>query len=294
MNKTLTVFTPTYNRAYCLNNCYESLKRQTLKDFIWLIIDDGSNDETSDLVSSWKLNDNGFDIKYVYKENGGMHTAHNLAYEIITTELNVCIDSDDYMTDNAVEKIIELWKDKKGQEYSGIVALDIHTDGSVVGNKLPNRKSIRLNEYYRQGGKGDKKLIYRTDVMKMYDKYPVFKGEKFVPLGVKYLFADNDFELLILNEPVCVVEYREDGSTKNIFKQYYNNPKGFAYARKIHMVNDKSLINKFKANIHYVSSSLISKNWRFIQESPRRGITIFAIPFGIILSIFIKLKSRLY
>lgn len=292
MNKTLTVFTPTFNRAYCLNDCYESLKRQTLKDFIWLIIDDGSSDYTSELVRSWKLNDNGFEIKYVYKENGGMHTAHNLAYEIITTELNVCIDSDDYMTDDAVEKIIELWNDKKGPEYSGIVALDIHTDGSIVGNKLPSKKSIRLNDYYRQGGKGDKKLIYKTDVMRMYSNYPVFKDEKFVPLGIKYMFADKDFQLLILNEPVCVVEYREDGSTKNILKQYYNNPKGFAYARKIHMVLDKGLIRNFKANVHYVSSSLISKNWRFIYESPKKIMTIFAIPFGIVLSIFIKLKSK--
>ena len=292
MNKTLTVFTPTYNRAYCLINCYESLKRQTLKDFIWLIIDDGSTDETFDLVSSWKLKDNGFDIKYKYKENGGMHTAHNLAYELITTELNVCIDSDDYATDDAIEKIIKLWKIKGGKEFSGIVALNIHTDGNTVGNDFPNKKSMRLNDYYRQGGKGDKKLVYRTDVIKMYENYPVFQNEKFVPLGIKYMYIDKEYELLILNEPVCIVEYREDGSSKNIFKQYYNNPKGFAYARKIYMVNERNIKNKFKANIHYVSSSFISKNRRFIQESPMKFMTIFAIPFGIILTIFIKFRNR--
>ena len=96
--KKLTVFTPTYNRAYCLGNCYESLVRQTCQDFIWLIIDDGSSDHTKELVEDWKK-ENKIEIKYVWQENTGMHGAHNTAYEIIETELNVCIDSDDYMPD---------------------------------------------------------------------------------------------------------------------------------------------------------------------------------------------------
>ena len=97
---TLTVFTPTYNRAYILQRCYESLVRQTSKDFIWLIIDDGSTDNTKSLVDQWIKEKNEFEIKYVYKENGGMHTGHNKAYELIDTELKVCIDSDDFMPDN--------------------------------------------------------------------------------------------------------------------------------------------------------------------------------------------------
>lgn len=293
MDKTLTVFTATYNRAYCLNKCYDSLRRQTLKDFTWLIIDDGFSDETSELVKSWKLNDNGFDIKYVYKENGGMHTAHNLAYEIITTELNVSIDSDDYLTDNAVELIINLWQKKKKSRYSGIVALDIFTDGNIVGNKLPNVDSIRLNDYYYHGGKGDKKLIYRTDVVKRYPEYPVFEGEKFVPLGIKYTLIDRDYELLVLNEPICVVEYMQDGSTKNIYRQYLKNPKGFAYARKFYMIYGIGFTNRFKSGIHYVSSSLITKNWRFIHESPKKIMTILAIPGGLVLFLFLKYKNRL-
>ena len=102
----LTVFTPAYNRAHTLLRTYESLRIQRCKDFIWMIVDDGSVDNTAELVAQWQLQDNGFEIQYIYKENGGMHTAHNTAYEHIKTELNVCIDSDDMMAVDAVEKIL--------------------------------------------------------------------------------------------------------------------------------------------------------------------------------------------
>ena len=289
---TLTVFTPTYNRAYILNQCYESLVRQSCKDFIWLIIDDGSTDNTKELVEEWMKNDNKFEIRYHYKKNGGMHTGHNAAYELIDTELNVCIDSDDFMPDNAVELIVNFWREYGSDKYSGIVALDIYKNGEVIGCKLPNKKSTTLSGFYDNGGQGDKKLIYRTEVINKYPSYPEFKGEKFVPLDYKYLLADQDYELLIMNEAVCVVEYMEDGSSKNMFRQYYKNPRGFSFMRKVHMIYDKKFINKFKNCIHYVSSSFISKNKEFISESPNKLMTIFSIPFGAILYLLIKHNNK--
>ena len=289
---TLTVFTPTYNRAYILNQCYESLVRQSSKDFIWLIIDDGSTDDTRKLVEEWMKKDNGFEIRYHYKQNGGMHTGHNSAYELIDTELNVCIDSDDFMPDNAVELIVNFWREYGSDKYSGIVALDIYKNGEVIGCKLPNKKSTTLSGFYDNGGQGDKKLIYRTEVINKYPSYPEFKGEKFVPLDYKYLLVDQDYELLIMNEAVCVVEYMEDGASKNMFRQYYKNPRGFSFMRKVHMVYDKKFINKFKNCIHYVSSSFISKNKEFISESPNKLMTIFSIPFGAILYLLIKHNNK--
>ena len=289
---TLTVFTPTYNRAYILNQCYESLVRQSCKDFIWLIIDDGSTDNTKELVEEWMKNDNKFEIRYHYKKNGGMHTGHNAAYELIDTELNVCIDSDDFMPDNAVELIVNFWREYGSDKYSGIVALDIYKNGEVIGCKLPNKKSTTLSGFYDNGGQGDKKLIYRTEVINKYPSYPEFKGEKFVPLDYKYLLADQDYELLIMNEAVCVVEYMEDGSSKNMFRQYYKNSRGFSFMRKVHMIYDKKFINKFKNCIHYVSSSFISKNKEFISESPNKLMTIFSIPFGASLYLLIKHNNK--
>ena len=120
----LTIFTPAYNRAHTIERMYESLCRQKCKDFIWLIVDDGSSDNTRKIVEEWIKRDNEFEIQYVYKENGGMHTAHNVAYQNIYTELNVCIDSDDELAEDAVSKILDKWSKVCHQGYAGIIALD--------------------------------------------------------------------------------------------------------------------------------------------------------------------------
>ena len=103
----ITVFTPAYNRAHTIGRTYDSLLAQDCKDFVWLIVDDGSTDNTAELVKGWQKKKNGFEIRYVYKENGGMHTAHNVAYEHIDTELNLCIDSDDKLAPGAIRKILD-------------------------------------------------------------------------------------------------------------------------------------------------------------------------------------------
>ena len=120
----LTVFTPTYNRADLLQRCFESMKRQTNKNFIWLIIDDGSTDNTREAVELWQRELLDFTLRYIYKENGGLHTAYNEAIANIDTELCVCIDSDDFMPDDAVEKILSFWEKNGSPEVAGIVGLD--------------------------------------------------------------------------------------------------------------------------------------------------------------------------
>ena len=282
--KTLTVFTPSYNRAYTLHKCYESLLRQTSKDFTWLIIDDGSSDNTKELVDSW-INENKIEINYIYQENQGMHGAHNTAYKNIKTELNVCIDSDDYMPDDAVKKIISFWNKNKRSDLAGIMALDAYTDGKVIGDKFPNelKESTYFDIYNKYGLKGDKKLIYRSELTIQYP-YPIFEGEKYVSLAYKYAKLDSKYKLALMNEVVCNVEYMEDGSSLNMLKQYRRNPKGFAFIRIDNMKNQKaSLKFKFKECIHYVSSSFISKNKNYLKESPCKILTVLAIPVGYVL-----------
>ena len=291
--KTLTVFTPSYNRAYTLHKCYESLLRQTSKDFTWLIIDDGSSDNTKELVDSW-INENKIEINYIYQENQGMHGAHNTAYKNIKTELNVCIDSDDYMPDDAVEKIISFWNINKRSDLAGIMALDAYIDGKVIGDRFPSvlKESTYFNIYNKYGLKGDKKLIYRSELTIQYP-YPIFEGEKYVSLAYKYAKLDSKYKLALMNEVVCNVEYMEDGSSLNMLKQYRRNPKGFAFIRIDNMKNpNASLKFKFKECIHYVSSSFISKNKNYLRETPCKILTILAIPVGYVLYRYIMKNTR--
>lgn len=292
--KTLTVFTPAYNRAYTLHLGYEALCRQTSDDFEWLIIDDGSTDNTRELVTQW-MAENKISIRYIYQENQGMHGAHNTAYKNINTPLNTCIDSDDYMPDDAVEKIVEFWKKHGSDKVAGIIGLDSDFDGNVIGTLFPEGMThTTLTGFYARGGKGDKKLVYRTDVICKYPEYPLFEGEKYVSLGYKYLLIDQDYELLVLNEVLCMVEYMQDGSSLNMFRQYIRNPKGFAFIRKSSMCLAPTRKRRFIEAVHYVSSSMILRNRHFISESPRKGLTILAIPLGVMLYAYIMLKNRKY
>lgn len=294
-NKTilLTVFTPTFNRSQTLSRTYESLKRQDCKDFIWLIIDDGSSDNTRELVESWAGEEKSFIIRYIYKQNGGMHSAHNVAYRNIDTLLNICIDSDDELSEGAVKKILDKWNEIKDRNYAGIIALDVDMNtGKVIGKGFPkDMEETTVSGYYEAGGKGDKKLIYRTDVVNKYPEYPEYEGEKYFSLAYKYLLIDQDYKMAVLNEPVCNVEYQPDGSSNTMFRQYLNNPKGWTFWRIVRMKYDKSFKRRTIDCIHYCSSAKMAGIKTYIKDSPYPLLTILCTPAGYILKYYIEKKA---
>lgn len=293
----LTVFTPAYNRAHTLPRTYESLCRQSCKDFVWLIVDDGSSDGTRALVEEWQTRDNGFPIRYIYKENGGMHTAHNVAYDNITTELNTCIDSDDALAEGAVEVILSLWERAGGPthpEIAGIIGLDADMNtGKVIGTAFPaNMTTTTLEGFYASGGRGDKKLVYRTDVMRQMPPYPVFPGEKYISLGYKYQLCDQLYRLLTINRVLCNVEYQPDGSSHSMFRQYLRNPRGFAFIRVQNMKFNKSFRRNARDCVHYVSSCLIAREKHFVRKSPKPVLTWFSVPAGVLLTLYIRWRAK--
>lgn len=294
--KTITVFTPTYNRAYCLHQCYESLLKQSNKDFIWLIVDDGSSDNTKELVESW-IDDHLIDINYHYQENQGMHGAHNSAYDLISTELNVCIDSDDFMPETAIDDILQFWKSSdKSNSVAGIIGLDAYKSGEIIGQKNPEQihKTTLEDLHHKYHISGDKKLVYRTEIVKKFKPYyPIFKEERFVPLGTLYLRIDKNYTLLTLNKVLCIVEYMEDGSSRNIYKQYFRHPRGFQYARIATMKHSKYLKVRFKNAIHYISHSLQLRDRAFLKKTPNLFLTLLAIPFGIILYSYLFYQNNM-
>lgn len=293
--KKLTIFTPTYNRAYCLEQCYNSLICQSNKDFIWLVIDDGSNDNTKEIVGKW-IDDGKIDIIYKYQENQGMHGAHNTAYDLIKTELCTCIDSDDFMAPEAVEKIISIWNNTEhDKNIAGIIGLDAYKNGGgIIGKKIPeNIKTTTLEDlYHTHKIYGDKKIIYRTEIVKRFPKYPLFKNERFVPLGTLYLLIDKEYKLICSNEVFCIVEYLEDGSSRNIIKQYRRHPNGFRYARVLNMKNSSYFSVVLKNAVHYVSHSLFLKDWNFLFKSPKPLLTFFVFPFGLGLYIYTLYQTK--
>ena len=291
---TLTVFTPAYNRAHTLPRTYKSLLNQKCKDFVWLIIDDGSTDNTAELVREWQTNTNGFEIRYIYKENGGMHTAHNTAYANIDTELNVCIDSDDSLSMGAVEKILRKWDEVKCKGYAGLVGLDADFEGNIIGKDFPKQMTeTTLNGYYAAGGAGDKKLVYRTEIITQTPPYPVFEGEKYVALAYKYLLIDQQYKLAVLNEVLCDVEYQIDGSSNTMWRQYINNPQGFAFWRTIQAKYPASVFELIKNCIHYCSSCYIAKKKnQKVAEFPNKALSIICTPLGVLLALYIKHKNK--
>lgn len=289
----LTIFTPTYNRAYTLHLCYESLLRQTCKEFVWLIIDDGSSDNTKEIVKKWIL-EGKITINYHYQDNQGMHSAHNAAYELIETELNVCIDSDDYMPNDAVEKIVNFWRENGSEKHAGVIGLDASPKGQIIGTRIPEQiKETTLTDLYaKHKVKGDKKLVYRSELTRKSPAYPIFKGEKYCPLSYKYILIDQECPMLVMNEVLCNVEYLEDGSSMNMINQYKKNPYGFAFFRKVAMKYSPTKKDRFRECIHYISSSIMIKNYRFLEESPNKVFTALAIPFGLMLFIYISTTQR--
>lgn len=260
--KTLTVFTPTYNRAHTLGRLYRSLCAQTCRDFDWLVIDDGSTDGTEALAKGW-IEEEKIPVRYVFKENGGLYTGYNLAYSIIETELSVCIDSDDAMPENAVERILSFWKEKGSDRYCGILGLDYYMDnGEPIGGLFPEelKECYLLDLYTKRIHREDTKQVMRTDLMKTVAPMKGFPGEKnFNPIYMLLQVCD-EYPLLVINEPLCLVEYQQDDSmSRRIWGQYLDSPRSFAKLRRLEMsLKHNTLWNRVRCAIHYLAESAIS------------------------------------
>lgn len=317
----LTIFTPTYNRKHTIVRTYDSLSRQTSVDFNWLIVDDGSSDGTREWVESlgekvvnkgqsfdWMgriLDDEDdthfvvktkrFSIEYIYKPNGGLYTGYNVAYATIQTELCVCIDSDDYMPDDAVEKIVKRWKERpRDKAYCGIVGLDFNVvDGKPIGGFFPDGLS-ECNEI-ESPHSGDTKEVMRTDLMKRVAPMAGFEGEKnFNPWYMMMQVLDR-YPMLVINDNLCWVEYQigKDSMSQGIWRQYMNSPKSYARHRIMSMkLRHNTLANKLRLCAHYVSACIISKDKDWLRNSPLKFLTILMAPVGVLLTLIIYYKNR--
>ena len=261
-DKLLTVFTPAYNRGYCLDALYQSLVGQTSDNFLWHIVDDGSSDNTKELVQNW-IEENKICIIYEYQKNAGKHAAHNRGVETCSTELFFCVDSDDELTNTAVEEIESQWKlicDGNIDKISGMVMYRAHRDGRLIGTEFPEAIEYdMLSGLYAKGFKGDTALVYRTCVLKNYP-FPVFEGERFMRENIVYDQIDKDYKLKVVRKAIYLCEYLEDGLSRNATKLELRSPKGAALFRLGEYRKAHSLKRKIRNCGAYVLYSIIGHN----------------------------------
>lgn len=293
----LTVFTPAYNRKELLARSFEAMKRQSCQDFIWTIVDDGSRDGTEEQVKLWLKEELPFELRYIEKENGGLHTAYNTAIADCDTELLMCVDSDDYLPDDAVERILRFWAENGSEEYAGIVGLDYDLQGHVIGDPLPNQKSVNLIDLLV--GRyplvnGDRKNVVRTALYKKVAPMKVYPGEKNFNPHYMHLRISRKYDFLVMNENLCFVDYQPQGMTASIWKQYASSPKSFAQTRRLYLsFPDTPLKFRIRHSIHYVSSCILAGTFKnCLKRSPRPVLCFVCIPFGFMLSRYIKWKVR--
>jgi len=275
--KRITVFTPTYNRAYILRQLYDSLKKQTNQSFLWLIVDDGSTDNTDELIDTW-LNENIIEIRYVKQENGGKQRAHNKGVELCETELFICVDSDDYLTDDAIEVLITTWNSIQNKKnISGIVGLRGKDRATPIGTNMPtNIDRATLSDLYnRYGFRGDTALLYRTDILKQFP-FNVVDGEKFIGEGYVYLQIDQHYSLYLLDKIIYICKYLEDGYTTNVRRLIKNNPKGYMVLNHQSALLSKTIKNKYKNSIKYMIGCILSREKHPVKNSPHKILAVMA------------------
>ncbi len=224
----ITILTPTYNRASLLPRLFDSLLRQTNKDFEWIVVDDGSTDDTREVVANLKEKCGGaFPMGYVYKANGGKYMAINIGAERARGELLFIADSDDLLTDDALETVENSWHDiSDDKSFAGIAGLDITMDTrEVIGSGLP-QEHIDCNAIdirYRHHVTGDMKEVFRTEVLREFP-FPEFAGERFCPEQLVWFRMARRYRLRYINKPIYIADYQPDGITAGITRARMRNP----------------------------------------------------------------------
>ncbi len=225
----ITVFTPTYNRAYIIENLFRSLRRQTFHDFEWLVVDDGSKDNTAEVFAAWMQEENPFPIRYIKQENGGKCRAINHGLKEARGELFFTVDSDDYLTDDALEKIVKWEEDlPKDERFCGLAGNLGTGPNETVNAPLPG-DYVDGNAFNRYDlVEGERASVFYTEIHRKY-LYPEFPGEKFLTEAVAWnKMAVDGYKMRFFNDIIWIYEYKEDGLTNAGYQLFLDNPRGTA------------------------------------------------------------------
>lgn len=246
--KSITILTPTYNRAAYLPRLFESLKAQTNRDFLWLVVDDGSEDDTENLIASY--GQQGVEIRYIRQENGGKHTALNRGIAEIQSELTFIVDSDDYLPENAVETVLAYHEKYRGTPgLCGYSFLRCHSDGRVNTAYFPSDELIGSYAQVRINGGigGDKAEVFYTEILKKYP-FSVFPGEKFMPEDAVWMQMSGPYQMVHMNKNIYYCDYLEGGLTNTGRRMKVHSPRGMILRSKVYL-DDPAIRMKVKVKM---------------------------------------------
>ena len=293
--KFISVLTPTYNRGYIIHEAYESLLSQTDTNFEWVIVDDGSTDDTQKIVQKF-IDSKKIGIKYIVKKNGGKHTAINEGLKHVTGDYTIVLDSDDYLKDNAVELIQKYWKKYESNEKISDLSFLKYTRANKNMSRGYNDEIVISNTIdFRHNKKftGEMCEVYRTDVLKKYP-FPVFKGENFLSEAIVTSKMAFDYDTVFINKPIYVADYLPDGLTQNSLITRYKNPIGALENAKLFMDKRFNLKIRMKNSILYSGFSFVAKRKisQIIKNNDYKLLTVFFLPGGVMFNIYISRKMK--
>ncbi|WP_242219263.1 glycosyltransferase family 2 protein [Bacillus cereus group sp. BfR-BA-01380] len=271
----ITVFTPTYNRGYIIEKLYRSLQEQTYTDFEWLVIDDGSSDNTEELFRLWTVEENPFPVRYYKVENGGKHRAINKATDLAEGELFFIVDSDDHLTKDALENIENWERNLENKELfcgvsgnRGRQATDFL--GTTFEGEYVDATSLERTKYNITG---DKAEVFYTNILRKY-KFCEFEGEKFITEATVWeKMAHDGYKIRWFNKTIYICDYLEDGLTKNMKEIFAKSPKGTAYyikqQIKFYKCNVKGRLSYYNLYYDFVKSNLkLGQAAKYLEIQP--------------------------
>lgn len=265
MKYDVSICTPIYNRAYKILDLYESIKKQTNKNFEWIIIDDGSTDDILLKIELIK-NEELIKVNYIKKENGGKHTAINKALEVAEGELFFIVDSDDILTEDAIETIVSEWKSieiNNTEKFIGVSGNRGYSRKKVIGDELSSDyiDCTALELRYKFNIRGDKAEAFKTNILKEY-KFPVYEDERFLTEAVIWnRIAKDGYKLRWINKIIYITEYLDDGLTKKYDSLMARNINGtkLYYSEFLSLNSTISEEVKENARTEYVKYLFINK-----------------------------------
>jgi len=293
----ITILTTTYNRANEINQLYKSLLNQTNKSFKWLIIDDGSQDNTLNVIQNFSTE--YLPITYLHKKNGGKHTAINFGLKFVDTELVMIVDSDDTLTNDAIESIIQEWgnlSNRKKNNVAGMIFLKQDTKGKISGIEFPRYRFIEnYNSFILNNNKyGESADVWVTEILKKYP-YPVYSGEKYVPETTVWALIAREYDMLFVNKVIYIYEYLDGGLTDSGRKLRIDNPKGSMENARVWLNSKFSIRISVKKMILYICYGFFAEYtvYEMYKNAPLKFLFIILLPLGYFLKRYWSKKFKM-